>query len=92
MILHIFLLNNDSEVIKYTGDKAFPSEKAARQFLENYTAYKDYGLGRYAVIHKQSTAYLGWCSLKYDPIENEYDIGFRLIFEKMSTDLLGFSK
>jgi len=70
-------LNNDPEVIKYTGDKAFTSEKVARQFLEKYTAYKNYGLGRYAVIHKQSKAYLAWCGIKYDPAENEYDIGFR---------------
>lgn len=73
-----YMLNRDNEVIKYTGDEAFESIEAARTFLQNYDHYRKYGFGRWAVIHKESKAFLGWCGLKYTPEQNEYDIGFRL--------------
>jgi ribosomal-protein-alanine N-acetyltransferase len=72
-----YLLNLDPEVIRYTGDVAFASVGEARSFLENYDHYRVYGFGRWAVIHKQSGDFLGWCGLKYTKALDEYDIGFR---------------
>lgn len=72
-------LNLDKEVIKYTGDVSFESVEEAKTFLMNYTHYKDYGFGRWAVIDKSNEAFLGWCGLKFTAKLNEYDIGFRFI-------------
>ena len=72
-----YLLNLDTDVIKYTGDKSFDSIESARQFLISYDHYKKYGFGRWAVIRKQDREFLGWCGLKYSVDTDEHDIGFR---------------
>ncbi|MBA3663094.1 MAG: GNAT family N-acetyltransferase [Bacteroidetes bacterium] len=72
-----YLLNLDPEVIKYTGDEPFKTIEEARTFLENYTSYKKYGFGRWAVEDKNNNTFLGWCGLKYIEEENQHDIGFR---------------
>ena len=53
-----YLLNLDTDVIKYTGDKSFDSIESARQFLTSYDHYKKYGFGRWAVIRKQDSEFL----------------------------------
>ena len=72
-----YLLNLDPEVVQYTGDVAFKSIDEAKKFLENYSHYKKYGFGRWAVIAKTNHEFLGWCGLKYTQDLNEFDIGFR---------------
>ncbi len=79
---NFYNLNLNPNVIKYTGDAAFKSVEEARLFLENYHEYKRNGYGRWAVIHKETNQFIGWCGLKFDPVENETDIGFRF-FETM---------
>lgn len=69
-------LNLDPEVIKYTGDQDFGSIEEAEKFLENYKAYEKNGFGRWAVIEKGSSKFVGWCGLKLNE-ENLIDIGFR---------------
>ena len=46
---HVFALNSDPEVIKYTGDPPFASVSEAQSFLENYTDYRDNGYGRWGL-------------------------------------------
>jgi RimJ/RimL family protein N-acetyltransferase len=70
-------LNLDPEVIKYTGDAAFGNIESARTFLVGYDQYKKYGFGRWAVIHKTSGEFLGWCGLKHSADLEETDLGFR---------------
>lgn len=72
-----YLLNADPNVIQYTGDDAFESIEAAKQFLINYQSYRLYGFGRWAVIRKSDEVFLGWCGIKYSPEIDEYDIGYR---------------
>lgn len=74
---HFYDLNSDAEVIKYTGDAAFQNVMEAKSFLENYSQYKQYGYGRWAVIDKSNGDFLGWCGLKYSPDLDEVDLGFR---------------
>ncbi len=76
---HIYLLNLNPEVIKYTGDPPFSDILEAKNFLINYDHYKKHGFGRWAVIRKQDEAFLGWCGLKYSTDINEYDIGYRFM-------------
>jgi RimJ/RimL family protein N-acetyltransferase len=73
----MFELNNDPEVIKFTGDKSFGSLEDARIFLENYDQYALHGFGRWAVIQKSTGKFIGWCGLKYSATTDDVDIGFR---------------
>lgn len=73
----LYRLNQDPEVIRFTGDRAFTDEHHARKFLESYDHYHQYGFGRWAVIEKESGEFLGWCGLKYDPEIGQTDLGFR---------------
>ena len=69
-------LNLDPEVLKYTGDLPFSSIVDAENFLINYSDYRKNGFGRWAVILKETEAFIGWCGLKLNE-ENLVDIGFR---------------
>jgi ribosomal-protein-alanine N-acetyltransferase len=86
---HFFELNNDPEVIKYTGDVPFSSEKDALAFLQTYDQFTNYKTGRMAVIRKADQTFLGWCGIKFDPTSNEYDLGFRF-FKKYWNQGFGF--
>ena len=73
----LLALNSDPQVLRFTGDKSFASEKEARNFVRNYDHYRCYGIGRWAVLDKCSESFLGWCGLKYQPESDETDVGFR---------------
>lgn len=73
----MYELNDDPEVLQYTGDIQFADVAATECFLENYTPYEEYGVGRMIVVLKATGEILGWCGLKYHPEEDEYDIGYR---------------
>ncbi len=77
---HLFNLNSDAKVLKYTGDSPFSSIEEAEMFLRNYADYQKNGYGRWAVISKKSNAFLGWCGLKFNE-EHLTDLGFRF-FQK----------
>jgi len=79
---YFFDLNEDPEVVRYTGDPPFASLEDARRFLKDYDQYEKYGYGRWAVLIKGQSqggppAWAGWCGLKYIPELDETDIGFR---------------
>jgi ribosomal-protein-alanine N-acetyltransferase len=76
-----FQLNNDPEVIRYTGDKAFVDENEALDFLVGYTHYASHGYGRWSVYLKETGEYVGFCGLKYSPEKDEVDLGFRIMRE-----------
>jgi RimJ/RimL family protein N-acetyltransferase len=72
----IWELNSDPEVLKYTGDPPFETVEKAREFLMDYREYKKHGFGRWAVINKASSSFIGWSGLKYNE-QNLVDLGFR---------------
>lgn len=74
---HFFHLNNDPDVLKYTGNDPFKTLDEATKFIENYPDYKRNGFGRWAVCSKENDVFLGWCGLKYDTELKETDLGFR---------------
>ena len=74
----LLALNADPEVMRYTGDIPFASEKEVLSFIREYDQYQRYGLGRWSVLEKSSQTFLGWCGLKYLPETAETDVGFRL--------------
>lgn len=73
----MYALNLDPDVIRYTGDLPFESIQATRLFLLEYAGRSLKGVGRMAVVEKQSGEVIGWCGLKYHPDEEEYDVGYR---------------
>lgn len=75
--IHFFKINNDSNVIQYTGDTSFKNLESAQNFITNYDAYTKTGIGRWAVIRKSDQEFLGWCGLKYHSKERVVDIGYR---------------
>lgn len=74
---HLYGLNADAEVLRFTGDVPFASVAEAGAFLAKYDAYKKYGIGRWAVIRKEDGIFLGWCGLKLHPEEGITEVGFR---------------
>ncbi|MCI4671344.1 MAG: GNAT family N-acetyltransferase [Bacteroidia bacterium] len=74
----MYLLNNDPEVLKHTGDLPFKSLTEAKEFLLNYNAYQSSGMGRWAVIRRSDKAFVGWCGLKKHK-SGMVDLGYRLM-------------
>lgn len=74
---HLYNLNADHEVIKYTGDSAFQSVEDAKSFLSNYNQYQLYGMGRWAVCLKSTHEFIGWCGLKFHLNEKLVEVGYR---------------
>lgn len=74
---NFYHLNKDPEVIRYTGDSPFLSIQEAEDFIKNYSTYRDYGYGRWAVCEKENQQFLGFCGLKYHPVEKITEVGFR---------------
>ena len=74
---HFYHLNNDEDVIKYTGNKPFKSLEEAMDFIKNYSDYKRNGYGRWAVCLKDTNEFLGWCGLKFEEDKAEIDLGYR---------------
>lgn len=75
--INFYDLNLDEDVLKYTGDKPFNNIEEAKGFLKNYDQYEKFGVGRLAVIDKETNKFIGWCGLKYSEDKDEFDIGFR---------------
>lgn len=72
----LYALNGDPAVLKYTGDTAFESIQEAKNFVLGYTAYKEWGFGRWAVLTRKDGRFIGWCGLKKHP-SGMVDLGFR---------------
>jgi len=77
---HAFRLNSDPEVVRHTGDGPFASVEAAREFLAAYQDYKLHGFGRWAVVRRSDSVWLGWCGLKRHA-NGDVDLGYRLLRE-----------
>jgi ribosomal-protein-alanine N-acetyltransferase len=77
----------DERVTKYTGQNPIGTIEEANdvvQFILNQ--YAKNGVGRWAVIEKQSGDFLGWTGLKFhNEMENNhidfYDLGYRFKFQ-----------
>ncbi|MCU0361490.1 MAG: GNAT family N-acetyltransferase [Bacteroidia bacterium] len=81
----LFEMDSNREVHRYLGN--FPlqtPEEAEAVILMIQKQYNENGIGRWALIEKQSGEFLGWAGLKLVKEEinghnNFYDLGFRLM-------------
>ena len=75
----MFRLNEDPDVVRYTGDTAFASLEEAQSLVQGYTQYRQYQRGRLLLHEKATGEFVGWCGLKYLAEEDETDLGYRLL-------------
>lgn len=81
----MFLLDSNPKVHQYLGNKPVTSIEESREYIENIQIqYIQNGVGRFAVILKETNEFIGWAGLKFitEPVNerlNFYDIGYRFI-------------
>jgi RimJ/RimL family protein N-acetyltransferase len=80
----MFELDSNPEVCKYVGVKPVTDIAQSREIIAMVRQqYLDYGIGRWAVILKETGEFIGWAGLKFikkiNDRENCYDLGYRFI-------------
>ena len=83
-IEYFYQLNNDPQVIKFTGDSPFNSKYEVKEFIEGYDHYKKYGFGRWSVYLKSNNQFIGFNGLRKCEFTHEVDIGFRFVRNQWS--------
>jgi [ribosomal protein S5]-alanine N-acetyltransferase len=79
----MFALDSDADVHRYVGGRPVKTIEECRTVIEHVRAqYVANGIGRWAVIEKNTNEFLGWAGLKLitEPIGgrvNHYDLGYR---------------
>jgi ribosomal-protein-alanine N-acetyltransferase len=74
----LYQLNTNPEVMRYTGDLPFADVTSAALFIDSYTHYSQYGFGRWAIIHRETEEFMGFCGLRHSETSSDTDLGFRL--------------
>jgi len=78
----MYALDSDSEVHRYLGGKPIKSLDEAKRVIKYIRQqYSDNGIGRWAVIDKQSGDFMGWGGLKLEDVVRDFnyiDLGYRL--------------
>ena len=81
----MFELDSNPEVHRFVGKKPVKNIDESRVMIENIRKqYVDNGIGRWAVILKETNEFIGWSCIKLikDSINNHqnfYEIGYRFI-------------
>lgn len=81
----MFALDADADVHRYLGNNPIKTQEEARKNIDFIRQqYIDNGIGRWAVVEKDSDKFIGWAGLKFVTEEtnrhiNFYDIGYRFI-------------
>jgi len=79
----IFALDSDPEVHTFLGTQPIKTLDQAREIIQYIRKqYEENGIGRWAIVDKQSNDFVGWTGLKYEQLVRKefdyYDIGYRL--------------
>lgn len=78
----MFLLDSDPRVHLYLGNKPVRSIKEVQENIKKIRQqYRKHGTGRWAVIEKETTEFIGWAGIKYETGVQPfpyYDLGYRL--------------
>ncbi len=83
----LFLLDSNPVVMKYVGQKPLTKKEQSAEVIKIIQKqYAENGVGRLAVIEKESNLLIGWSFLKYltkeiNGIKNVYDLGYRFLPE-----------
>ena len=82
--IDMFEMDADPAVCKYLGVSPFKTLSETQSSIANiHQQYLDHGIGRWAVILKETGDFIGWAGIKYikklNGFENNYDLGYRFI-------------
>ncbi|WEK17449.1 MAG: GNAT family N-acetyltransferase [Candidatus Pedobacter colombiensis] len=81
---YMFIMDADPEVHRYLGKKPIQTiREATDMILFIRKQYKDFGIGRWAIVDKVTNTFIGWSGLKFHPdtINSHtdfYEVGYRL--------------
>ncbi|WGD35649.1 GNAT family N-acetyltransferase [Olleya sp. YS] len=82
----MFELDSNPNVHRYLGNKPIKTKAEAQKILDSVKQqYQEHGIGRFAVIEKDSGDFIGWSGLRLNTEYNMngftkyYDVGYRLI-------------
>ncbi|WP_303316937.1 GNAT family N-acetyltransferase [Flavivirga abyssicola] len=82
----MFELDSDPEVHKYLGNKPVKTKEESQKILEGILKqYTERGIGRWALINKETQEFMGWSGLRLNTEYNMngftefYDVGYRII-------------
>lgn len=80
----MFAMDSNPNVHLYLGNIPLKTKEESLGYLKNIqNQYKENGIGRFAMIKKDSNEFIGWCGLKFITEEENnhshfYEIGYRL--------------
>ncbi|MDN3674258.1 GNAT family N-acetyltransferase [Flavobacterium branchiarum] len=83
----MFQLDSNPNVHKYVGKKPVTHIDESHAYIEFVQQqYKDIGIGRWAVVLKETNTFIGWSGIKFitttiNNHQNFYEIGYRFIEE-----------
>lgn len=83
----MYRLDSNPNVHKFLGNQPITSIEESRQYIDYIrNQYLENGIGRYAVILKETNEFIGWSGIKYITEHenghiNFYEIGYRFIEE-----------
>ena len=82
----MFELDSDPEVHRYLGNKPIKTKDESLKILKGVISqYTEYGIGRWALINKETDEFMGWSGLKLNTEGNMngfsefYDVGYRIM-------------
>lgn len=82
----MYELDSNPNVHRFLGNKPIQSREEAQKIIESVkNQYRERGIGRWAVINKQTNEFMGWSGIRLNTEYNMngytryYDIGYRLI-------------
>lgn len=78
-----FELDSNPKVHEFLGNNPVTSIEQSRDYIKSILQqYKDYGIGRLAIIKKDTGEFVGWSGLKFERVVRKefdyYDLGYRL--------------
>lgn len=81
----MFAMDSDAEVHTFLGNKPISTLEEAKKMIDSIKQqYIDYGIGRWAVVEKESGEFIGWSGFRLitDVVNGRtqyYDLGYRLL-------------
>ncbi len=78
-----YRLGSIPEVVRYAGNKLYPSLDVARDFLQRgiLNDYQTRGFGRLACFLKETAAFVGWSGIKFVAEVNAEELGYSFLPE-----------
>ncbi|AUP79051.1 GNAT family N-acetyltransferase [Flavivirga eckloniae] len=82
----MYELDSDPEVHRYLGNKPIKTREESKKIIADIIhQYNERGIGRWALINKQTKEFMGWSGIKLNKehplngFDEYYDVGYRII-------------